>query len=139
MPGNAGATPTRVFVVEDSPAICERIVEDISGLKNVEIVGTANREGQAISAIQKTPADIAFVDINLLEGNGLNVTREIRKIRSKVKLRIVIMTSFASPVLRKKSLALGADDFLDKLTEFRRIREIVIAMGRPAPEKYVAH
>jgi len=137
MPGTAGAAPTRVFVVEDSAAIYERIVEDISSLENVEIVGTADREKQAIAAIEKTPPDIAFVDINLLEGNGLNVMREVRKVLSKIKLRIVIMTNFASPVLRKRSLALGADDFIDKLTEFGRIREIVAAMGKRRPEKYV--
>ena len=77
------------------------------------------------------------MDINLLEGNGLNVTREIRKKLSKAKLRIVIMTNFASPVLRRQSLALGADDFLDKSTEFERIPEILIAMEKSAANRLV--
>ena len=130
---------TRVFIVEDSPLIYERIVENISALENVEVVGMADRETEAIAAVEKTAPDIAFVDINLLEGNGLNVTREIRKKLSKARLRIVIMTNFASPVLRRQSLALGADDFIDKSTEFERIPEILIAMGKSSSKNGVLH
>jgi len=119
---------TRVFIVEDSPLIYERIVEDIAGLKDVEIVGSADRETDAISGVEKTAPDIAFVDINLLEGNGLNFTRLIRKKMPKASLRIIIMTNYASPLLRRESLALGADDFIDKSTEFERIPEILMSM-----------
>ncbi len=130
---------TRVFIVEDSPLIYERIVENIAGLENVEIVGMADREAEAITAVERTAPDIAFVDINLLEGNGLNVTRAIRKTLSKARLRIVIMTNFASPVLRRQSLALGADDFIDKSTEFDRIPEILIAMEKSGANKNLLH
>jgi two-component system, OmpR family, response regulator len=124
---------TRVFIVEDSPLIYERIVEDISGLDDVEICGHAEREDEAISEVEKAAPDVALVDVNLQQGNGLNVTRAIRKKLPHSRVRIIIMTNFASPILRRQSLALGADDFIDKSTEFERIPEILLAMAKTGP------
>jgi DNA-binding NarL/FixJ family response regulator len=121
--------PVRVFIVEDSPLFRERLAEEITERKNLELIGTADKETEAINAVAGSPPDLLFVDINLLEGNGLNVLREVRKTLPKSKLSIVIMTNHASPAFRRKSLKLGADYFIDKSIEFERIPGILNAIA----------
>ena len=117
---------TRVFIVEDSPFFFAQLVQEISGLDSVEIVGSADRESESIAGIEWAVPDVALVDMNLKEGTGLNVVRAIRKKLSKARLTVVMMTSFASDAVRRQCMARGADAFIDKTTEFARIREILI-------------
>ena len=124
-----GQPPVRVFIVEDSPLFRERLAEEITEHKNLELIGTADKETEAINAIAVSPPDLMFVDINLLEGNGLNVLREVRRTLPKSKLSIVIMTNHASPTFRRESLKLGADYFIDKSIEFERIPAILNAVA----------
>ena len=118
--------PTRVFIVEDSPLFYQHLLQQISDLENVEIVGSAERESESIAAIENADPDVAIVDINLKEGTGINVVRAIRKKLSKARLRIVMMTSFSSDAVRRQCMALGADAFIDKTTEVSRIRDFLM-------------
>lgn len=131
--------PVRVFIVEDSPLFRERLAEEITERKNLELIGTADKETEAINAVAGSPPDVLFVDINLLEGNGLNVVREVRKTLSKSKLSIVIMTNHASPAFRREGLKLGADYFIDKSFEFERIPGILSAIANSRFKRGLSH
>ena len=131
--------PVRVFIVEDSPVFRERLTEEITEHKNLKLIGTADKETEAISAVAVTRPDLMFVDINLLEGNGLNVLREVRRTLPKSKLSIVVMTNHASPTFRRESLKLGADYFIDKSIEFERIPAILNAVAKSGFKKPISH
>ena len=131
--------PVRIFIVEDSPVFRERLAEEITEHKNLELIGTADKETEAISAVSVSLPDLMFVDINLLEGNGLNVVREVRRTLPKSKLSIVMMTNHASPTFRRESLKLGADYFIDKSIEFERIPAILDAFANSGIKGRLKH
>ena len=114
-----------VVIVEDSKLLVERLVENITDPGRIEVVGLADREKEAIELLVKGDADALILDIYLAEGNGLNVLREVRRVRSKTELAIIVLTNEVSAGCRSESMRLGADYFLDKSIEIDQLNDIL--------------
>lgn len=113
----------RLFIVDDSSLICERIRAVVSDIKGFEIVGEAVEQSEAIQSINKTNPDVVILDIRLPKGNGIEVLRELKnKDHAPV---VIILTNYPYPQYRTKCNAIGADYFFDKSTEFGRIKEVL--------------
>jgi two-component system response regulator DevR len=117
--------PLRVFVVEDSPVIRERLIESISSLPNVTVVGDADTEADAIAALQRTPCDVVVLDLQLRHGHGFNVLNALRAPADRPHLIIIVLTNFASALYRSRSMQMGADYFLDKSREYARLGDVL--------------
>lgn len=115
----------KVFVVEDSAAVRERLVEMILEVDSVEMVGTAESYGGAVSGILCTRPDVAVLDIKLADetGSGIDVLTEVRK--SLPALRAIVLSNYATPQHVRASADAGADYFLDKSADFERVAEIL--------------
>ena len=71
-------SPLRVFVIEDSPILLERIAEAIADQPSLILVGSADCEADAIAKIRELKPEALVVDIKLREGNGLNVLAQLK-------------------------------------------------------------
>lgn len=109
----------KVFVVDDSHLVRERIIEMISELRGVEISGQAERAKEAVVSIQKLKPDVVILDIRLPGGNGIEVLKGIKK--NKSTPIIIILTNYPYPQYKKKCKEAGADFFFDKATEFHKV------------------
>ena len=103
----------RVFVVEDSPLIRERLVGAIEAMPCCTVVGTAEAEQEAIAGIVDSVPDLVIADIQLREGSGLKVLRDIRS-RTAARPTVVMLTNHASKEYYDESIASGADAVFDK-------------------------
>jgi DNA-binding NarL/FixJ family response regulator len=113
----------RLFIVDDSSLICERIRDVVSEISGFEIVGEAVEQSEAIQSINKTNPDVVILDIRLPKGNGIEVLRELKnKEHAPV---VIVLTNYPYPQYRTKCNAIGADHFFDKSTEFGRIKEVL--------------
>ena len=121
--------PLRVLLIEDSPLIRERLAETIVEAGRVEIVGQADSEQAAIGLIASTPWHAMVLDLQLRHGTGLGVLRALVSVRPP-GARVIVLTNYAFPQYRAKSLALGADHFLDKAREYHRVHEILDALAQ---------
>ena len=108
----------RVFVVEDSAALRERIVGDIESLDHLDVVGWAESENHAVEAIEELSPDVVVTDLGLKEGSGVNLVRQVRAKRPAPPPRIVVLTNYATPEYRARCLQYGADEFFDKTSEY---------------------
>ena len=119
----------KVFVVEDSAAVRERLVELIREVKDVEVVGVADTYGKAVSGIIDTRPDVAILDIRLADdsGSGIDALIEVRKTLPGV--RAIVLSNYATPQHLKASADAGAEYFLDKSVDFERIPEILVRMN----------
>jgi DNA-binding NarL/FixJ family response regulator len=113
----------KVFVVDDSHLVRERIIEMISELRGVKISGQAERAKEAVASIQKLKPDVVILDIRLPGGSGVEVLKEIKK--SKSAPIIMILTNYPYPQYKKKCMEAGADFFFDKSTEFHKINKVL--------------
>ena len=113
----------KVFVVEDSPAVRKRLVALLGTTAGVEVAGEADSVRTAADGVLATAADVILLDLQLLDGNGLDVLARVKPIRPD--LRVIVLSNLATPQYRAASLAAGADVFLDKSHEFGRVPEIL--------------
>jgi DNA-binding NarL/FixJ family response regulator len=113
----------RVFVVEDSPLIRKRIIENLNSMGGFDVVGFAEAEDAAVAAIVETKPDVVITDIRLKEGNGIEVVRQLRQRVVAPRPRIYVLSNYANAEYRRQCELVGADDFFDKSGEYDRFLE----------------
>ena len=111
----------KVFLVEDSALLRERLLSIVASVPGTQSVGHAGTAQAAISGIQNTRPDIVVLDIQLEEGNGFDVMQVIRKVLPEVKF--YVLTNFANEAYQRKAERLGAHGFFDKSRQFEELRE----------------
>jgi DNA-binding NarL/FixJ family response regulator len=116
----------KVFVVEDSAPVRERLVEMIREVDGVEVVGEADSYRTAVAGILSTHPDVAILDISLADGNGIDVLAHVKP--RLPGLTGIMLTNYSSPQHLKASADAGAEYFLDKSVDFERITEILEQM-----------
>lgn len=112
-----------VFLVEDSPAIRARLAATIRGIEGAELVGEAGGVGEAIAGIRSTHPRALILDLQLEDGSGLEVLRAVYP--SAPEMHVAVLTNYATDQHRRACMDAGAEFFLDKSSDFPRIREIV--------------
>jgi DNA-binding NarL/FixJ family response regulator len=117
--------PLRVFLVEDSAVIRERLTETISSLEHVEVVGHAETEADAIAALQAETCDAVVLDLQLREGHGFNVLKALRTASAGPRITVLVLSNYATPQYRGRSMEIGADYFFDKSREYDRLCEVL--------------
>jgi len=129
--GRSGARrrPLRVVIVEDSARILARLEEALGEIDNLTIAGTAETEADALALLQSYPWDLAILDLQLKQGNGLGVLKALDHHHTG---KIAVLTNFAFPQYRTRSLALGADFFFDKSREMSRVLEVAADLAQEA-------
>lgn len=109
----------KVFVVEDSSLLRERLVRTLSGITGVQVSGYADNADEAIQLIKQLNPDAIVLDIRLRQGTGFQVLEAI-KVPGKPPM-VIVLTNFAYPQYRKKYMDAGADFFFDKSNEFDQV------------------
>jgi DNA-binding NarL/FixJ family response regulator len=129
MDNNLAGPDMKVFVVEDSIAVRERLIEMIREVEDVEVVGEAGTYDTAVAGIRDALPDVAILDIKLADdtGSGIDVLAEVRK--SMPTIRAIVMSNYTTPQHAKASADAGAEYFLDKSVDFERIPEILRRMS----------
>jgi DNA-binding NarL/FixJ family response regulator len=122
-----------LFIVEDSPYIQNRLIRFVEELPDVRVVGVAGDISSAYSAILDTDADAMILDVQLSDGNGLHLLKNIKQ--NKPGIKVVVLTNHSTDANRLQALRAGADDFLDKSTDFEQIPQILHDWQQPAQTK----
>ena len=106
--------PLRTYIVEDSLVIRENLIATLEELGPVEVVGTAEDESTAVQWLTQPSNhfDLVIVDIFLKGGSGLGVLRASNGLPQRHKM--VVLSNYATPDIRRKCLELGADRVFDK-------------------------
>jgi CRP/FNR family transcriptional regulator len=118
---------TRVFIVEDSAPIRERLRGMLKAAEGVSVVGEADSIQAAVQGILRTRPEAVLLDIRLIDGSGIDVLREVHPLAPEVAF--VVLTNNATPQYRRICMEAGASHFLDKTTEFAQVRQIVAGLG----------
>ena len=126
--GSAASTlPIRVFVVEDSRLIRERLVALIGEIDGVEVVGCAEGVPEAVNGILRTSPHAVVLDISLTPGSGLDVLREVHG--KAPAILFIVLTNFANPQYRRICMDAGASHFLDKSCDMDQVKPLLGAMA----------
>lgn len=119
------AESLRIFLVEDSPVIRDLIIEDLSGIAGVLLVGTAETEKQAIEDLSEIECDVMIVDIQLRQGNGINLLRALAERSLQEDCLKLVLSNHVSGTYRRLCAQYGVRYFFDKTSEFPHLRSMI--------------
>jgi DNA-binding NarL/FixJ family response regulator len=109
----------KVFVVDDSVLMRQRLKRMLADMHDVVVIGEAGAVQEATDAILKQKPDVVLLDIELFNGNGMDVLHSLKK--SEPAPAVIILTNYPYPQYRQKCLEAGADFFFIKSSEFDHV------------------
>lgn len=119
--------PVKVYIVDDSLVIRERLVELIDAMPEAQVVGEAESAADAIAGILQVHPDCVVLDLQLRESNGLSVLRAVHP--QAPDIVFMVLTNHASAQYCRLCMTSGAKYFFDKSNEVSRVREAISAVA----------
>ena len=102
----------QILIVEDDPVNINVLVGTLRDQYNLFIAKT---KAKALQLLLEKKIDIVLLDLNLPDGNGLEICQLVRQERDTYNNpAIIVMTGSTSTDDELQSLALGANDFISK-------------------------
>ena len=105
------------YLTEDNQTILANLIETLEEIADVKVAAHAATQAEATRwlTLKDGSWHLAIVDLFLKEGSGLGVLAGCRNREPYQK--VVVLTNYASPYIRRRACNLGADAVLDKTTE----------------------
>jgi len=117
----------KLLVVEDHPIVISGTRALFSEDDGVEMI-EARTTAAARSAIKEHSPDVSVIDINLPDGSGLNLTREI--LAEDPSAKVVVFSMSDTPMLALHAIECGAKSYVSKNGDPLDLREAVLAVAR---------
>lgn len=107
----------RTYIVEDNPTIRENLIATLEELASIESVGSAETESEGKTWLVENQQgwDLAIIDLFLKQGSGLGILSACRE-RAPTQ-KVVVLSNYATPDIRKRCAQLGVDAVFDKSNE----------------------
>jgi two-component system response regulator HydG len=123
-----GSAGDSILVVDDDADTCRNLSDILMDLGYR--VDTATEAVKALELIRQRPYDVALLDLKMPGMDGVELYREIKKLRSGTVA--IIVTAYASSASAEAALAAGAWQIISKPVDFSRLLELVNqAVGQP--------
>jgi two-component system, OmpR family, response regulator len=116
----------RVLIVEDDQVLGDAVREHIAASGHG--VDLMKRIDEAREALATVAYDLVLLDLNLPDGRGLELLRELRRAGSKVP--VIVLTAMDQIASRIEGLNSGADDYLVKPFDLSELSARVAAVAR---------
>lgn len=110
----------RLLIVDDEPLIRSGIRHDLSAMKSVEVAGECGSVAEAVDAIRANQFDLVLLDVQMGDGTGFDVIREVGAERMP---SVVFVTAYDRYALR--AFEVNAADYLLKPFDDVRLRESI--------------
>ena len=115
----------RVFLVEDLPMVRNRVIESLEEIDGLEFAGFAESEDSALSWLHSQPCDVVILDLELRQGNGLGVLKDLADHAPSPGLVKIVYSNHAGTNVRKAATQLGASFFFDKTLDTPKLRPLL--------------
>jgi DNA-binding NarL/FixJ family response regulator len=117
---------TRILIADDHPLLREALCKVFSNQKDMEIVGQASNGEEAIDLASQLKPDILVMDIMMPKLDGLEASRQIKKIAPNTA--ILILTAYDDDNYVLGLLEAGATGYLMKSAKGQDLVEAVRAI-----------
>ncbi len=127
---NVASETARVLVVDDHSAVRSGIEALLAGEPDLEPVGTASGAAEALALARQTRPDVAIVDFQLGDSDGLALCRQLKELPEPV--RVVVYSAYADGPLALAGVIAGADGVVHKAALATELCDAVraVAAGR---------
>ncbi|WP_400192094.1 response regulator [Hymenobacter sp. B81] len=102
----------RVLLVDDHRMVLEGLRVLLEPLPGLQVVGAAATAAEALSAAQATMPDVVLLDINLPDGSGIDVCRQL--VQEHAGLKVIALTTLNERSYLTRMVQAGAAGYLLK-------------------------
>ena len=119
--------PVRVLIVDDEPLARRRIADLLRDESGVTVIGQATSGAEAIASIHDQAPDVVFLEVQMPDGTGLDVVREIGAEAMPVTVFVTAYDQYALRAFDAAAIDYLVKPFDDERFEqaFRRARRAV--------------
>jgi DNA-binding NarL/FixJ family response regulator len=107
-----GAIMLKVLVIDDHTMVREGLRRLIARDQQICLIGEAGSKREAFAQISHLNPDVIVVDLNLPDGNGLEVVAWARSLSQRIGIVVLTMSNMPEHVLA--SMQSGASSHVDK-------------------------
>src|SRR6266487_4054418 len=104
--------PLRVMLVDDHEVVRGGIRALLQAADDIVVTAEAGSVRDAIDEAERSRPDVVVMDVRLIDGSGIEATREIRARRPAT--RVLMLTSFADDEALFASIMAGASGYVLK-------------------------
>ncbi|MCD6391319.1 MAG: response regulator transcription factor [Dehalococcoidia bacterium] len=101
-----------ILVVDDHPVVREGLKQILQGMPETVVLDEAGSAQETLGKISENDYDMVILDISLPDRNGLDVLKDLR--RMKPVLRILVVTMHPEEQYALRTLKAGAYGYLTK-------------------------
>lgn len=117
---------THILIVEDESRLRQDL-GDFLELRGFEVTGAATARDMRAALSNSPPPAVIVLDVGLPDGNGFDLTREIRQDHD---CGIIMLTAFGDSADRVRGFDSGADIYLVKHSTLREIEAAIRSLLR---------
>jgi two-component system, OmpR family, response regulator len=109
------------YLAEDNEIIARNLIETLKEICEVKVVAVGSTQNEASQWLSTHDGewDLAIVDLFLKEGSGLGVLAGCRN--RSLRQKVVVLTNYATPEIRRRATELGANAVFDKSSELEQL------------------
>ncbi len=134
----AATNPIRVLLIDDSPIIRLGLRSALEDYADITIVAEAGSAADGLAAVAKHKPDVVLLDLHLPDKSGLQVCRELLKLRPQTK--VLVLTSSSNERNVQEALSAGAQGYLLKENDGAALANGLrtVAAGQPVLDPSMA-
>jgi DNA-binding NarL/FixJ family response regulator len=120
--------PLRVMLVDDHEVVRNGLRMMLETEGDIRVVAEAGSVRDAVAKAERTKPDAIVMDVRLIDGSGIEATREIRAARPEA--RVLMLTSFDDDEALFSSILAGASGYVLKQIEGRDLIRAIRAVAQ---------
>jgi DNA-binding response OmpR family regulator len=119
-----GAPMVRIMIIEDDEEM-RSLLKDFFEEEGFE-TDSASNGVDALQALSKDHFDLVITDVRMPGLTGLDILPRIRRLKPEIP--VIVMTSYGSDDVRRRSLERGATIYLEKPIYLSQLRPVIREM-----------
>lgn len=129
----------KILLVDDHPVVREMLTLRITQEGDLEVCAAVGEVAQALAAVEQHQPDLAIVDINLPDGHGLELIKEVHTRDPAV--RLLAFSMHDENLYGERVLRAGAQGYLMKSEPPEKIIEAIrrVLAGKLAVSEALSH
>ena len=132
-----GSGPARVLVVDDHE-LNLKLLQRVLELEGMHVIPAASIRAAELALAQEVPA-LIVLDLQLPDGDGLDLARRLKRDPKTGSCAIVACTAEAMRGDEERALAAGCDAYVSKPIDTRAFAALVSSMLHSSSRAYAAH
>ena len=116
----------KVAILDDHPMVLKGIESMLEDSSDMELTDLYDRRAHLLEGLEKKVPNILLLDINMPDGSGLDLAKELSK--NYTELRIIGLSNYSEPGFIKSMLRNGARGYLLKNTGKQELIEAIHAV-----------